>query len=176
MSESDSHELTKYLHMISDLERISDHAVGVLASVEEMRAKGIHFSDSATRELDGMVRALLETLDLAVGAYEDNDLDKALRVEPLKQIVDALKTELRSRHIRRMQKGVCTIEAGFVWSDLLTNLGRVADHCANIAGCVMEMSQSRLDLHDYSKALREGNRDYSQIYDQYAEKYLQPLG
>ena len=126
-------------------------------------------------ELEIMVRAMKETMELAISAYTGNDLDKAMMVEPLKQIVDSLRTTLRTNHIRRMQKGMCTIEAGFVWSDLLTNLGRVADHSANIAGCVIEMSQSKLDLHDYSKAMRDGNRDYADTFQMYVEKYLQKV-
>ena len=161
--------------MIGDLERISDHAVGVLASVEELRQKGIQFSEPAQKELAVMFAALEETLDLAVSSYEENDLEKAMRIEPLKQIVDGLKNHLRTQHITRMQKGLCTIEAGFIWSDLLTNLGRVADHCSNIAGCVIEMSQSKLDLHDYSRAMREGNSEYAETYGEYANKYLRGL-
>ena len=175
LSDSDSHESAKLLHMIGDLERISDHAVGILASVEELREKGIQFSEPALKELEVMVGAMKETMELAISAYTGNDLDKAMMVEPLKQIVDSLRTTLRTNHIRRMQKGMCTIEAGFVWSDLLTNLGRVADHSANIAGCVIEMSQSKLDLHDYSKAMREGNRDYADTFQMYVEKYLQKV-
>ena len=119
-----------------------------------------------------MREALAETVDLAVTAYETNDLSSAMMVEPLKQIIDTLKSQLRSHHILRMQKGECTIEAGFVWSDLLTNLSRVADHCANIAGCVIEMSHQKLDLHDYSKAAKEGGYAFTTAYEKYGEKYL----
>ena len=89
--------------------------------------------------------------------------------------MDGLNNHLRNQHINRMQKGLCTIEAGFIWSDLLTNLGRVADHCSNIAGCVIEMSQSKLNLHDYSRTLREGNSEYAETYGEYAKKYLRDL-
>ncbi len=175
LNNADSLESAKLLHMIGDLERISDHAVGILASAEELRDKGIVFTPQAQKELAILREALNETVDLAVTAYETNDLSAAMRVEPLKQIVDALKAQLRSHHILRMQKGECTIEAGFVWSDLLTNLGRVADHCSNIAGCVIELSHQKLDLHDYSKAVREGGSEYADFYEAYSKKYLQHI-
>jgi len=173
LGDADSMESAKLLHMIGDLERISDHAVGILESAEELREKGIVFTSQAQKELAVLKEALQETLDLAITAYENNDLRTAMMVEPLKQIIDILKTQLRSHHILRMQKGECTIEAGFVWSDLLTNLGRVADHCSNIAGCVIEMSQSKLALHDYSKLAKEGGYEYADTYDKYSKKYLQ---
>ena len=175
LNDADSLESAKLLHMIGDLERISDHAVNILESVEELREKGIVFTPQAQKELSVLQDALNETLDMAITAYETNDLGVAMQVEPLKQIIDILKSQLRSRHILRMQKGECTIEAGFVWSDLLTNLGRVADHCSNIAGCVIETSQYKLDLHDYSKAAKEGGHEYSDTYEKYSKKYLQTL-
>jgi len=171
LSDNDSRETAKLLHMIGDLERISDHAVNILRSAEEMNQKAIAFTPAAREELARMLDATGEILRLSVAAYENNAPDTAVKVEPLKQIVDALKTQLRSHHIQRLQRGECSIEAGFVWSDLLTNLGRVADHCSNIAGCIMEMSQQRLDLHGYTKAA-EGSPGYAELYQAYAAKYL----
>jgi len=175
LSDEDNHEAAKLLHLIGDLERISDHAVGVLKTVEELRRKGIRFSDEGLRELKVIFSAVEDTLALTAAAYVNNDMDSALRVEALKQVTDMLKNHLRSQHIARMQKGLCTIEAGFIWSDLLTNLGRAVDHCSNIAGCVMEMSHSRLDLHDYSRVMRETNQEYADTCRGYAEKYLGAL-
>ena len=172
LNDADSLESAKLLHVIGDLERISDHAVGILESAEELREKGIVFTPQAKKELSVLRQALGETVDLAVSAYETGDVHTAMQVEPLKQIIDILKAQLRSHHIIRMQKGECTIEAGFVWSDLLTNLGRVADHCSNIAGCVIELSQQKLDLHDYSKIAKAGGYDYAETYEQYSKKYL----
>lgn len=175
LNDADSLESCKLLHMIGDLERISDHAVNILDSAEELQEKGIVFTSQAQKELSVLREALEETIDLAITAYKTNDLNSAMQVEPLKQVVDILKSQIRSHHILRMQKGECTIEAGFVWSDLLTNLGRVADHCSNIAGCVIEMSQSKLDLHDYAKAAKEGGYQYADTYDKYSKKYLQEI-
>ena len=172
LSEENSAESTKLLHMIGDLERLSDHAVNILASAEELREKGIEFTLGAKGELNTLLAATDEILDLAVAAFKDNDMSAAVMVEPLKQIVDVLKGRFRAFHIQRMQRGECSIEAGFVWSDLLTNLGRVADHCANIAGCVIELSGNRLDLHDYSKMVRSESSEYADMYRNYAKKYL----
>jgi len=175
LSDTDSHESTKLLHMIGDLERISDHSVNILSSVEELRDKGLEFSDSAKRELTLTFAALNEMIDLSYKAFRDNDVDAAMMAEPMKQIIDALKNRLRSHHIHRMQKGNCTIELGFVWSDLLTNLGRVADHCSNVAGCIVSMAQDRLDLHDYSKAAKEESQVYAEAYQTFKDKYLTEL-
>ncbi|MBQ7923551.1 MAG: Na/Pi cotransporter family protein [Clostridia bacterium] len=175
LSDTDSHESTKLLHMIGDLERISDHSVNILASVEELRDKGLEFSEPAKRELALAFTALHEMIDLSHTAYMENDMEAAMKAEPLKQIIDTLKNQLRSHHIRRMQKGDCTIELGFVWSDLLTNIGRVADHCSNIAGCIVEMAQDKLDLHDYSKGLKQDSPEYASIYTAYSAKYLKAL-
>ena len=176
LSDTDSHESTKLLHLIGDLERISDHSVNILASMEELRDKGLEFSGSAKRELALTFGALNEIIDLAYAAYLENDMEAAHKAEPLKQIIDALKNQLRTSHIRRMQKGDCTIELGFVWSDLLTNIGRVADHCSNIAGCIVEMAQDKLDLHDYTKGLKKDSVEYAEVYKSYSEKYLKALG
>jgi len=172
LSAADSSESTKLLHMIGDLERISDHAVNVLESAEELRSKELHFSPSAQQELAGMLGAVGEIMDLTMAAYADNDLESAALVEPLEQVVDRLKDLLRAKHIERMQRGECTIEMGFVWSDLLTNLERVSDHCSNIAGCVVEMTRDKLDLHDYLRSMKDGNEEFSRNYEQFANKYL----
>ena len=172
LSAADSSESTKLLHMIGDLERLSDHAVNILAGAEELRDKGMNFSADAQEELHTILGATGEILELAIRAFEDNDLKAAIMVEPLKQIVDVLKHRFRTFHIQRMQRGECSIEAGFVWSDLLTNLGRVADHCSNIAGCVIEMSSETLNLHDYTRMVRSESSEYAEMYREYAEKYL----
>jgi len=172
LSSADSTESAKLLHIIGDLERISDHAVNILESAEELRDKDITFSEPAQNELRSMLSAVNEIVTLAMAAYSENDLVAATKVEPLEQIVDQLKTALRTNHIRRMQKGDCSIEAGFIWSDILTNLERVSDHCSNIAGCVVEMSKDKLDIHDYIRTLKKGNQEFGEIYESYAKQYL----
>ena len=171
LSDDDSTESVKLLHVIGDFERISDHAVNVVESAEEIREKKIAFSDDAQRELAILTGAVEEVLDLTITAFLHDDLKSAALVEPLEQVVDTLRTQLRSRHILRLQRGECSIEAGFVWSDLLTDMERVADHCSNVAGCVIEMSRAKLDLHEYLHAVKEDDPAFMDRYRAYAEKY-----
>ena len=171
MTEQDSEESAKLLRMIGDLERISDHAVHIVESAEEAREKDIAFTDAAHAELNVISGAVGEILDLATECFIKNDTKIAELVEPLEQVVDTLRDQLRSRHILRLQRGDCSIEAGFVWSDLLTNLSRVADHCSNIAGCVIEMSHASLDLHEYLGGVKTGSPEFISRYNEYAKKY-----
>ena len=171
MTAEDSAESAKLLHVIGDLERISDHAVNILESAEEKRAKGQVFSADAQKELAVMTAAVNEILDLTVKALEDDDLDAAALVEPLQRVVDTIKEQMRTRHILRMQKGKCSLEMGFIWSDLLTSFERVAGHCANIAGCEMQMAHSSLELHEYSHELSDGNPEFAQNYAEFSKKY-----
>ena len=171
MSDEDSAESAKLLHMISDFERISDHAVNILESAEELKEKGIRFSGEASREMGVICSAVSECVDLALEAFLKDDLASARQVEPLEQVIDVLKSQLRSRHVLRLQKGDCSIEAGFIWNDLLTSLERVSDHCSNIAGCVIEMAHSSLDLHEYLGGIRTEDPEYVERYNAYAEKY-----
>ena len=171
LSDEDRQESAELLHLIGDFERISDHAVNILESAEEMREKHIRFSDAAQRELKIMRSAVCEILDLALEAYRNNDPRTAKQVEPLEEVVDTLKEQLRMRHILRLQNGVCTIELGFVWADLLTNLERVADHCSNIAGRVIESRNASIDLHAYLDNVKIGNQKFAEEYNAYANKY-----
>ena len=171
MSDKDSNESSKLLFCIGDLERISDHAVNILESAEEIKAKEMSFSEQAMKELNTMASAVEEIVDLAYTALRNSDLSSAAKVEPLEQVVDSLKNQLRSRHILRLKKGECSIEAGFVWSDILTNLERVADHCSNIAGCVIEMSHDSLEVHEYLHKIKAENSDFKEMYGEYAQKY-----
>ena len=171
LSEQDTVEISELLHMIGDLERISDHAVNLLESGEELREKKITFTPAAQEELKQLTAAVDEVVGLAMSAFTTGDLAAAALVEPLEQVVDELKEKLRLRHIGRLQRGECSIDAGFIWSDLLTDLERVADHCSNIAGCVLEMRYERLDLHGYLDTVRSGSAEYAAAYGNYARKY-----
>lgn len=171
MSQADSDESAKLLHVIGDFERISDHAVNILESVVEMKSKDIRFSEAAQGEMNIILCATREILSLAIESYLYNDVKKAELVEPLEEVIDTLKEQLRSRHILRLQRGACSIEAGFVWSDLITNLERVSDHCSNIAGCVIEMSREKLDLHEYLDGLKADSADFAARFEAYAKKY-----
>ncbi len=171
LSQADSEEAAKLLKVIGDFERIADHAVNLLDSAEELRDKQLAFSEAARRELSVLTAAVREVLQLALTAFTQNDLEAAFQVEPLKEVIDGLKEQLRTRHILRLQKGECQVETGFVWSDLLTSLERAADHSSNIAGCVIDADQHRLDLHQTLRAVRQESEDFRQAYRAYVEKY-----
>lgn len=173
LSDENSEEVTELLKLIGDFERIGDHAVNVIESAEELHEKQLEFSRSAKYELSVMSSAVCEVLDLAVKAFKDNDAQAAKAVEPLEQVVDDLKNELRTRHILRMKKGECSIEAGFVWSDLLTDLERASDHCSNIALCVLDMKKHTLSAHE-TQHEREDVPEFSDQYRRYSEKYALP--
>ena len=137
MNNQDSAEANTLLHLIGDIERISDHSLNIMGSAEEMHEKKLSFSADAKNELSVMVGAINEILDLTLETLKNNDMDSAIMVEPLEQVVDYLKEKLRKRHIKRLSSGDCTIEMGFILSDLLTTLERVSDHCSNIAACLL---------------------------------------
>lgn len=171
LSDAESEEATELLKTIGDFERISDHAVNLLAASEELRSKGLGFSATAEKELKVLIGAVSEILNTAERAFREKDLAAAAQVEPLKQVIVALKEQMRTRHILRMQQGHCSIEAGFVWSDLLTDLERTADHCSNIAGCVLDAANHGLNLHETLRAMRADDPDFRRAYGVYAEKY-----
>ena len=171
LSQSQSEEVSKYLHTISDFERISDHAVNVLESAEELREKGLAFSNEAKRELSVLSAAVNDILMRALDAFRQQDMTAARQVEPLEQVIDDLKEQLRTRHILRMQQGQCSIEAGFVWSDLLTDLERTSDHCSNIAGCVIDAAHHDLNMHATLDAARRRDPDFREQYQRCAAKY-----
>ncbi len=169
---ADSKQVTKLLHMIGDFERISDHAVNILESVEEMRDKKIEFSAEAKREISVMKGAVDEILSLAERAYNENDVSLAAEIEPLEQVVDDLKDRIKANHIVRLQKSECTIEHGFVLADILNNFERVSDHCSNIGGCVIEISSfDALDMHKYLAFIKHGSESYEEKYSSYKKKY-----
>ena len=171
ISEADSREAAKLLKIIGDFERIADHAVNLLESAEELRSKGLSLTDAAAGELAVISAAVGDILDLSLAAFLQNDLDAAARVEPLEQVIDQLKEQLRTLHILRLQKGECTIGAGFAWLDLLTNLERTADHCSNIAGCVIDVAHDNLNLHQSLRDVRSGSEQFRERYQEYQHKY-----
>lgn len=173
MNESDSRQVSNLLHCIGDFERISDHAMYVARSAEELFNKGSHFSEEAVRDLDIIEKAVCELLDITYSAFEKNDLEEAKYIEPLEQIVDNLKIKVRNNHISRLQDGVCTIENGFVFNDVLTSLVRTADHCSNIGVCLLETSKGSFETHEYLNHVKfDGENDFVERYDKFKAKYL----
>lgn len=172
MSDNDSRQVAKLLHTIGDFERLGDHAVNLLRSGQEIAEKKIVFSDSAMDDLNTLNRAVNEIMDLTIGAFTANDLSLAQRVEPLEQVIDALIAVAKNAHIERLKAGLCTIQTGFVWSDLLTNYERISDHCSNIAVALIETSAGSFGTHQYLNAVKAtGSHDFNAAYREYAEKY-----
>ncbi len=172
MNEKDSRQITKLLHMISDLERISDHSVNVVEAVEELREKKIAFSEDAMSEVHILQAAITDILNKTKEACANNDIELAAQVEPLEQAIDDLIDRIKLNHVMRLQQGECTIELGFVLNDLLTSYERVSDHCSNVAGCIIEISKfGALDMHKYLSDVKHGSENFSQKYNEYSHKY-----
>ncbi len=174
ISDDDSSEVSKPLKAIGDLERISDHSVNILESAEELKEKKIVFSEGAKKELQVLCDALTEILCLTVNALRSNDWEAAISIEPLEQVIDHLKSILRSRHISRLQKNECSVEAGFVWSDLLTDIERTSDHCSNIAVSIIDAHEHNMNAHQSLRSLKEGNPAFFEKLDDYSRKYALP--
>ena len=172
MTEEDSVRANEILHIIGDFERISDHALNLLDAAEEIREKQFTFTDAARAELSVMMGAVREILDLSLTAFREEDLASAEMVEPLEQVVDELRDTIKKHHIARLRQGGCTIEMGFVLTDILTDLERVSDHCSNVAGCLLEMSHERMDLHRYLQSVKTGTESPFQTrFAAFREKY-----
>ncbi|MDO5322878.1 MAG: Na/Pi cotransporter family protein [Clostridia bacterium] len=171
MSEIDSHEMTKYLHMIGDLERISDHAINIMESAQELNDKQLSFSKEATGEIGTISAAIRQILDYTLRAMHREDLSIAARVEPLEQVIDLLNKAIRARHIDRLTRGNCTIELGFILNDILTNLERVSDHCSNLAVAIIEIANNSLDVHGYLNDVKANRAEYSVLYEQFRQQF-----
>lgn len=172
LSEAETLQTSKFLHSITNLERISDHAVNLANLALEMHTKGIRFSEQAIAELRVCAEAVREIVELACGAVCSDDPDAARRVEPLEQTIDAITGELKARHINRLQAGQCTLELGFIFNDCVNNFERVADHCSNLAVSVVELRNSSLESHDYLRTLKQSTgRGYHHLLGEYEEKY-----
>ena len=172
LGDRESGEAAMILRLIGDFERISDHGVGVLEAAEELKQKEMSLSEPAYAEIRVLAGAVDEIMNLSLRAFHNNDLEAAARVEPLEQVIDGLKDQLRAHHIDRLQQGSCTIEAGFVWSDILNDLERAADHCSNIAASVIDMAQHNMNLHESLRAVRSGNdAEFEQQFRAYSEQF-----
>ncbi len=175
LSSENSKTTSKLLHSIGDFERIGDHAKNILDSARELHEKDLTFSEEAQRELDVLTRAVTDILRTATEAYKTNDAALAVTVEPLEETIDQLSEEIRLRHIHRLQQGVCTIQMGFILSDLLTNYERIGDHCSNLAICVIETVDKELNPHEYLHDLkRGGNSDFSTSFQATLSRYALP--
>ena len=175
MAEKDNHTVSIILQCLNEFERISDHAVNIMKSAKEMHDKGLVFSKKATEELAVYTEAAKENITVAVEAFKNEDPMKVVEVEPLKEVISKLKGELKQRHIKRLQKGKCTIELGFIHSDILTSYKRVADHCSNVAVCVTEVIADEYGTHGYVDDLKHvNNEQYKKNYKALRDKYILP--
>ena len=160
LGENEGAKATEYMKLIGDYERIADHAVNILESAEELKDKEIEFSGQAREEYNLIAKAVEEIVDISYVALKNGDLKSAQKTEALEQVVDELKESLRTKHILRLQKGECSVEAGFVWSDILTDLERVADHCSNISGCVLDSVSNTMNMHQNQRLLRTDGDEF----------------
>ena len=174
VSDDDSSEVSKLLKVIGDLERMSDHSVNVLESAEEIQEKKITFSPSAKKEMEVLCGALKDVMMLTVDALRQDDFEAAANVEPLEQVIDHIKAILRNRHITRLKKGECSVEAGFIWADLLNSMERTSDHCSNIAVSILDAHEHNMDAHRQLRMMKEGNPAYFEKLDDYSRKYALP--
>ncbi len=175
LSHADSNDVSQLLHTIGDFERISDHAVNLLRVARELHDKNLKFSEKAQQELEIFTKAVVEILNITTDAFDENNLQLAYEVEPLEQVIDTLKVELKNRHIRRLQDGKCTIELGFVLSDILNNYERISDHCSNIAVCMIQIKDSTMDTHGYLNEVKNsGEPRYTGYYNRFVDKYRLP--
>ena len=171
LSNDDSHVVSKILHAIGDFERLGDHACNLAEVAKELHDKKITFSPQAQQEIKVLTDALQEILTITACAYDGNSIELAAKVEPLEQVIDGLIAKIRANHIRRLQKGACTIEGGFILADLLNNYERVSDHCSNIAVAIIEVEHDSFDTHKYLNGVKYGNSVFNDIYDAYEKRY-----
>ena len=171
LSNQDSQVVSKILHAIGDFERLGDHACNLAEVAKELYTKQITFSPSATQEIKILTDAIQEILNITACAYDGNSAELAAKVEPLEQVIDGLISKIRANHIRRLQKGICTIEGGFILADLLNNYERISDHCSNVAVAIIEVEHNSFDTHKYLNGVKYGNSVFNEIYDSYQEKY-----
>ncbi len=175
LSVSDSQVISNLLHTIGDLERISDHAVNIVEAAEEMYQKKISFSKQALEEIPIIKNAVAEILNMSIECFIKSNVTLAKEVEPLEDVIDQLRTDLKARHIERLRKGICTIELGFILQDLLTNFERVSDHCSNIAVCLIRIKENSLDTHEYMNELKRLDKsEFMDEFNVYKDKYALP--
>ena len=175
LSVNDSQVVSNLLHTIGDLERISDHAVNIVEAAEEMHTKKVRFSEAAEKEVEIMIQAVTEILDMSIKCFVTSNVALAKDVEPLEDVIDGLRAELKNRHVQRLRDGLCTIELGFILQDLLTNFERVSDHCSNIAVCLIQIKENSMDTHEYMNELKRLEKsEFMDEFNQYKSKYALP--
>ena len=171
LSSEDSQVVSKILHAIGDFERLGDHACNLVKVAREIHEKQVSFSPNATREIKVLTDAIQEILNIPAGAYDGDSVELAAKVEPLEQVIDRLTVQIKNNHVKRLQRGACTIEGGFILADLLNNYERISDHCSNIAVAIIEVEHNSFDTHKYLNGVKYGNSVFNEIYDSFDKKY-----
>ena len=172
LSESDSHAVSRLLHSVGDFERIADHALNLSKAAEEIKQKKVQFSSEAQKEIKVVKTALKEIVEMTFDSFKDDNLELASKVEPLEQVIDKLNSELKSRHVQRLQTGACTVKLGFVFSDLITNFERVSDHCSNIAVYTLQMYSDKLNAHKFLNKIKSSESgEFVDYYNLFSTKY-----
>jgi phosphate:Na+ symporter len=171
MSAKDSKVVTELLHCVGDIERISDHALNIAKVAKESYDKQVTFSEKARADIAIIAAAAQEILDISINALANDDVEIAKTVEPLEQVIDRLKRKIKNGHISRLRQGDCTMELGFMLSDLLTNYERISDHCSNIAACVIEIANDSFEVHEYLSQVKAGGPEFDEMYQAYKQKY-----
>jgi len=171
ISDEDNEWITAVLKISGDYERIADHSLNMLEASQRMQEANLVYTDEAQRELETITAAVHEVMELSLQAFENRDTAIASRVEPLEQVVDQLKETLRNNHIRRMKTGKCSMEAGIIWADILTDMERVSDHCSNIAGCIMDLQDHTMNIHENQRFQKQYDAQFKQRFIEYQEKY-----
>lgn len=172
LTEKDSKQVTELLHVIGDVERMSDHSVNLLEVAQEMNDKGIQFSVEAQKDLEVFINAVCDIITLTTDSLINEDLEGAKLVEPLEQVIDRLKLKIKASHIQRLKEGHCTVEYGFILADILTNCERIADHCSNVAVCMLEIAHGSFDTHEYlSHVKHDGENNFTEKYAEFKKKY-----
>ena len=175
LTNEDSRLLSELLHSISDFERISDHAINITESAQELQNKGLTLTPSGQDDLQAYGRAVADILDITVAVFQTGNMDLARSVEPLEEVVDTLSEEMKQRHILRLRRGACSMEAGLILEDIITNYERVSDHCSNVAVCLIETAKDEFDTHEYLDLTVKGNNPwFREEYTRLREKYFLP--
>lgn len=174
LNESDSQKVSILLHAISDFEKMTDYTADLVFTAREKRDKDVHFSDKARQEITIMVNAVGEIIDLTISAFSKDDVKLANKVEPLEDVIDRLRNDLKNRHIKRMQEGRCSVNQGFVFTDYITALEKISDHCANVAAAIIELNDENYDVH-HAMSNRRNNPEYKELCVEFGKKYILPF-
>ena len=171
---SDAQKVSILLHAISDFEKMTDYTADLVFTAREKRDKDVHFSEKARQEITIMVNAVGEIIDLTISAFSDNDIQLANKVEPLEDVIDRLRNDLKNRHIKRMQEGRCSVDQGFVFTDYITALEKISDHCANVAAAIIELNDENYDIHNVMSH-RKNRDEYKELCVSFSKKYALPF-